>query len=40
MTNTQATLQTTINRAKPADHQPTQENEVAHEATYDGMPAQ
>jgi len=38
MTNTQATLQTTMNRAKPADDQSTQENEVAHEATYGGMP--
>jgi hypothetical protein len=40
MTNTQTSLQTTMNRAKPADDQPTQENEVAHEATYGRMPAE
>ena len=40
MTNTQTSMQTTMNRAKPADDQPTQENEVAHEATYGRMPAE
>jgi hypothetical protein len=40
MTNTQTSLQTTMNRPKPADDQPTQENEVAHEATYGRMPAE
>ena len=40
MTNIQTSVSTTMNRDKPADDQPTQENEVAHEATYGGMPAE
>jgi hypothetical protein len=40
MTNTQISMQTTMNRAKPADDQPTQENKVAHEAAYGRMPAE
>ena len=40
MTNIQTSASTTMNRDKPADDQPTQENEVAHEATYGGMPAE
>ena len=40
MTNTQTSMQATMNRAKPAHEQRTQENEVAHEATYGRMPAE
>jgi hypothetical protein len=40
MTNIQTSVQTTMNRDKSADDQPTQENEVAHQATYGGMPAE
>jgi len=40
VTNTQTNVQTTMNRAKPADNQPTQENKIAHEATYGRMPAE
>ena len=40
MTDIQTSVSTTMNGAKPADDQPTQENEVAHAATYGGMPAE
>jgi hypothetical protein len=40
MANIQTSVSTTMNRDKPADDRPTQENEVAHEATYGGMPAE
>ena len=40
MTNTQTSVQATMNRAKSADDQPMQENKVAHEATYGRMPAE
>ena len=40
MSNTQTSVQTTMNRARPADDQPTQENEVAHKVTYGRMPAE
>jgi len=40
MTNIQTSVSTTMNRDESADGQPTQENEVAHEATHGGMPAE
>jgi hypothetical protein len=40
MTKIQTSVSTTMNRDKPVDDQPTQENEVAHEARYGGMPAE
>ena len=40
ITNIQTSVSTTMNRDKPADDRPTQENEVAPEATYGGMLAE
>jgi hypothetical protein len=40
MSNTQTSVQTTTNRARPADDQPTRKNEVPHQATYGRMPAE
>jgi hypothetical protein len=40
MTNTQASMQTTTNRATPADDQPAQEDEVFHDVTFGRLPAE
>ena len=40
MTNTQVSMQTTTNRATPADDQPAQQDEVFHDVTFGRLPAE